>query len=295
MDNAILEKFVSVTIFSFMFAIGVNHSFEHLTTLWRRPQQLLRSLLAVIGLVPLVVVVLLWLFDLPPAVATGLAILSAAPGAPMTYKRAQMAGGDPDYTASLQLTLALLAVLVTPALLAIFQALFELSIIRRVSPVMVIAQVGEVTFLPVIIGLLLQRFAPGLTAVIAGPVQKIAGALFILLLVLIVVILAIAPDLRAMLNLGWLPLAVILIMAAAALVIGHLMGGPPRQQRSALAIACVARNIGLALFIAGLCDYGQQIIPTLLAYLIVGAITALPYSVWNKRQMRATPAPLPGK
>ena len=294
MDNAILLKFVSVTIFSLMFAIGVNHSYEHLTTLWRRPQLLLRSLLAVIGLVPLVVGLLLWLFDLPPAVAAGLAVLAAAPGAPLTYKRTQMAGGDPDYVASLQLTLALLAVLVTPCILAIFYALFELAI-ERVSPFQVMRQIGEVTFLPVIIGLLLQRFAPGFTAVIAGPVQKIAGALFILLLVLIVVILAIAPNLRAMLNLGWLPLAVILIMAAAALVIGHLMGGPPRQQRSALAIACVARNIGLALFIAGLCDYGQQIIPTLLAYLIVGAITALPYSVWNKRQMRATPAPLPGK
>ena len=84
MDNAILLKFVSVTIFSLMFAIGVNHSFEHLTTLWRRPQLLLRSLLAVIGLVPLVVVVLLWLFDLPPAVTAGVAVLAAAPGAPLT-------------------------------------------------------------------------------------------------------------------------------------------------------------------------------------------------------------------
>jgi BASS family bile acid:Na+ symporter len=83
-----------------------------------------------------------------------------------------------------------------------------------------------------------------------------------------------------------MPLAAILIMAAAALAIGHLMGGPPRQQRSALAIACVARNIGLALFIAGLCDYGQQIIPTLLTYMIAGAVLALPYGVWSKRQMR---------
>jgi BASS family bile acid:Na+ symporter len=110
--------------------------------------------------------------------------------------------------------------------------------------------------------------------------------LFVLLLVLIVAILAIAPNLRAMLNLGAMPLAVILIMAAAALAIGHLMGGPPRQQRSTLAIACIARNVGLTLYIAGLCDYGQQVIPTLLTYMILGAILALPYSVWNKRQTR---------
>jgi BASS family bile acid:Na+ symporter len=147
-------------------------------------------------------------------------------------------------------------------------------------------QIGQVTFLPVIIGLLIQRWAPKLGGVIAKPVQKIANVLFVLLLVLIVVILAIAPNLRAMLNLGGMPLAAILIMAAAALAIGHLMGGPPRQQRSTLATACIARNVGLALYIAGLCDYGQQIIPTLLTYMIAGAVLALPYGVWSKRQMR---------
>ncbi|MFY9707444.1 MAG: bile acid:sodium symporter [Desulfobacterales bacterium] len=284
MDNAILQKFVSVTIFSLMFAIGINHSFQQLISLWRQPALLIRSLLAVVVLVPLVVFLLLPLFDLPPAVATGLAVLAAAPGAPLTYKRTQMAGGDPDYVASLQLTLALLAVLVTPCILAIFYALFELAI-ERVSPFQVMLQIGEVTFLPVIVGLFVQRLAPKLASVIAKPAQKIANVLFVLLLVLIVVILAIAPNLRAMLNLGGMPLAAILIMAAAALAIGHLMGGPPRQQRSTLATACIARNVGLALYIAGLCDYGQQVIPTLLTYMIAGAVLALPYGVWSKRQM----------
>ena len=93
MDHPILLYFVSLTIFTLMFALGVNHSFEELTSLWRRPGLLLRSLVAVVFLVPMVVVLLLWVFDLPPAPATGLAVLAAAPGAPLTYKRSQMAGG----------------------------------------------------------------------------------------------------------------------------------------------------------------------------------------------------------
>ena len=43
-------------------------------------------------------------------VIVALAVLAAVPGAPMLYKRTQMAVGDRDYAASLQLTLALLAV-----------------------------------------------------------------------------------------------------------------------------------------------------------------------------------------
>jgi BASS family bile acid:Na+ symporter len=246
---------------------------------------LLRSLLAVIVLVPAVVGLLIWVFDLPIAVATGLAILAAAPGAPLTTKRTQMAAGDPTYAASLQLTLALSAVVVTPLTLAVFYNLFELAT-ERVTPFKVTLQVGEVTFLPVIIGLLIQHFVPRFAKIIGKPVQVIGNVLFILLLVLIVVLLVIAPDFRAILKIGGLPIAAILIMVALALTIGHLLGGPSREQRSVLSIASIARNVGLAFFIAGLSDYGQQFIPTLLTFMILGSLLAVPYAVWNKRQMR---------
>jgi len=112
MDNVIVLSFFTLTIFSLMLAIGINSSLEQLTSLWRKPELLVRSLLAAIVLVPLVVFILLWLLDLPPGVAAGLSILAASPGAPVMAKRSQMAGGDPTYVASLQLTLAMLAVLV---------------------------------------------------------------------------------------------------------------------------------------------------------------------------------------
>ena len=76
-------------------------------------------------------------------------------------------------------------------------------------------------------------------------------------------------------------------MVGISLAIGHLLGGPAGEQRSVLAIASIARNVGLAMFIAGLSDYGQQFIPTLLAYMILGAILAVPYSVWSKRQIKS--------
>lgn len=284
MDNPIILTFVTLTIFSLMLATGVNHSFQQLTSLWRQPGLLLRSLMAVIVLVPMVVAILLQLFELPPAVATGLVVLAAAPGAPLTTKRSQIAGGDPTYSASLQLTLALLAVVITPLILAIFYGLFEFAT-ARVTPLDVARQVGEVTFLPVIIGLLIQHVSPRLAEVIAKPMLILANGLFILLFVVLISLLALKPDLQAMLNLGGLPTAAIIIMVGASLAIGHLLGGPSQEERAVLAIASIARNVGLALFIAGLCDYGQDFIPTLLTYIILGALLAVPYSIWSKRQM----------
>jgi BASS family bile acid:Na+ symporter len=284
MDNVIVLNFVTLTIFSLMLAVGLNRSLEQLTFLWSRPALLLRSLLAVIILVPVVVGLLLRLFDLPPPVTSGLAVLAAAPGAPLLIKRAEMAGGGPNYAASLQLTLALLAVLVTPLILSAFGGFFELPT-ERVTPFEVALQVGEVTFLPVVIGLLIQRISPGIAGRIAKPVRVIANALFLLLFLVVIVLVVVAPDLRAMLWLGWRPTVVIIIMAVVSLAIGHLLSGPPQERRSVLAIASIARNVGLALFIANLCDYGQQFIPTLLTYMILGALLAVPYSVWSKRRM----------
>ena len=77
----------------------------------------------------------------------------------------------------------------------------------------------------------------------------------------------------------------ILLMVVFSLAIGNMLGGPRRDQRSALATACIARNIGLALFIAELSDYGEHFIPTLLTYMILGGLLAVPYAVWSKRQL----------
>jgi BASS family bile acid:Na+ symporter len=284
MDNVIVLNFVTLTIFSLMLAVGLNRSLEQLTFLWSRPALLLRSLLAVIILVPVVVVLLLRLFDLPTPVTTGLAVLAAAPGAPLLIKRAEMAGGEPNYAASLQLTLALSAVLVTPLILSVFGGFFDLPT-ERVTPSEVALQVGEVTFFPVVIGLVIQRISPRIAGHIAKPVRVIANALFILLFLVVIVLVVVAPDLRAMLWLGWRPTVVIIIMVGVSLAIGHLLSGPLQERRSVLAVASIARNVGLALFIASFCDYGQQFIPTLLTYMILGSLLAVPYTVWSKRRM----------
>ncbi|MGI9516884.1 MAG: bile acid:sodium symporter family protein [Pirellulaceae bacterium] len=278
--------FVGVTVFTLMLTIGVNQSFDQLTSLWRQPGILIRSLLAVIVLVPVVALILLWVFDLPPEVATGLAVLAAAPGAPLTTKRSQMAAADVDYITSLQLTLALSAVFVTPCILAIFYAIFELQT-ERVNPLQLVWQIASVTFLPVVIGLLLQRIAPQFVKMIRQPINVIANVLFLLLVVALVVAMAVLPEARAKLLVGWPAITAIVLMAVAALTIGHLLGGPRLDYRGGLAVACIARNLGLAAYIVGLGESSEEMIPTLLAYAVVGAALAIPYSIWIKRILKA--------
>lgn len=279
----LLLIFVTLTIFTLMLTIGVNQSFEDLTSLWRDRTKLLRALLAAVVLVPAVFFVVLHVLKLPMEVASALALLAAAPGAPLTTKRSQMVKADPVYTSSLQLVLALLAIIVTPLLLAIFYASFELSV-DRVSAVQVARQIAVVTFVPVVIGLLLRQFLPGVVSRILKPLNLLANGLVILLVLALVGLLVAVPELRAKLLLGWATVFAILIVAVAAVVIGHLMGGSRKDQRAGLAIACLARNVGLALFIAGLSDNQATVMAPILAYILVGGLVQVGYSVWLKRQ-----------
>ena len=278
---------VTIILSTLMLSLGVSQSFQQLISLWRQPAILLRALFAVIVLVPMTVVVLLWIFGLPPAIATGLALLAAAPGAPMTTKRAEIAAADLPYASSLQLTLGLLAVVVTPLTLAIFYALFELTI-ESVSPIDVASQVISVTFVPVVIGQLLLHFAPKFTALIRKPLIILANVLLVLLVLGSVVLLWVTPELQAGLILGWQATAAIVIMVVGALVIGHIIGGPRMVQRGALATAAVARNFGLALFITGLTENGAASMMTLVVYLLVGVAIATPYALWIRRQVVAS-------
>jgi BASS family bile acid:Na+ symporter len=261
MHAHLLVILVKITIFSLMLAIGLNLSFEKMLSLWRNPALLFRAILAVVVLVPLVVVLLLKLFNLPSEVMIGLALLAASPGAPLTTKRAQLAGARFRYSASLQLTLALLAVLIAPLTLAIFSTLFE-RLSNKVTILEVAKQVTMVQFFPVTLGLLIQKFGTNFAEKIAQPLIFMANSLF-----LVLVVLACIVGLPLMFKVWGLPLVAIALMVIISLGIGHALGGPDDDKRSILAISCIARNVGLALFIAILNEVQQQVIPTLVAYL----------------------------
>lgn len=284
MHNPLILMLVTVTIFFLMLALGSKLSVENILSFWRKPALVFRALLAVSLLVPLEVIVLMKFFHLPPEVTIGLALLAAAPGAPLSTKRSQIAGGSLGYAASLQLTLAILAVFVTPSTLAIFAILFA-DISQKVAILDVARQVMLVQILPVSLGLVINKFAPTFAQKIAQPLTLIADSLFLGLL-----ILACIFGLPLLYKLWVLPLEAIAIMVIASLGIGHALGRFDDDSRSTLAIFCVARNFGLALFIAILNHVEQQVIPTLVAYLILGTCICVPYSIWNKRRLAENPS-----
>ncbi|SDK25406.1 bile acid:sodium symporter family protein [Aliiruegeria lutimaris] len=276
--------FTGIVVFAQMFDIGLRLERGGAAEFLRDPGLVARSLTAALLVVPLAVSVLIALFPLPPEVAIGLVILAAAPGAPLTTRRSEAAGGDRHFVSALQAILAALAMVYMPLVFATFQQMGALDL-PSVGPGKIARQVAAVTFLPLTLGWLFARAAPGCLRRQATLLSKVSKLLFVAFLFAIVLALAFVPDLRGKLMIGWTGVSVIVALAALALASGHALGGPRGDRRAGLAIATVARNLGLALYVAESTPGTLLAIPTILSYALLAILLAMPYSRWTKRRL----------
>lgn len=273
--------FTGIVVFFQMLDVGLKVHPERFATLAKDTPLLFRSLLAALFVVPFVAFLVVWVFDLSLAVAYGLVLLAGASGAPLTTRRSEASGADLTYVSTLQVLLAACAVVVLPLTIAAFQNVLG-SELPQVKPSKVATQVATVTFLPLILGLALKQFASNWLHSWGWIIAKVSRSLFLGFLIVVILALIFAADLRAKLLIGWDGFIAVLILAVSALAAGHLMGGPRSETRAGLAIASVARNLGLALYVAEASPQLAVAIPTILTYALVGFGVSFPYSRWAK-------------
>ncbi len=287
LDSRVVQTLAAMTIFLLMLTLGVQTPEGGIVSLGKQPGLLGRALLATLVLFPLGAGLIGYLFlkGLPAAVPIGLGLvaLAASPGAPLLTQRAIMAGGNVAIATSLQVTLATLAVVTTPLTLLIFTAIF--AEVKASADFLIIAkQVLTVQFLPLGLGLLIRSLGGEVAANIGDLLKTVANTLFIVLLVFLL-----GFSLVTIPTVPWRGLAVIPPVVIFGLICGHLLGGPELETRSSIATGTIARNAGLALFLVAANGVGQAI-PTIIAYMVVGFLTALPYNIWIKRQRQQATA-----
>lgn len=282
LQNRDFNIFIQVVIFLIMFSLGLRLTKAALKEIREHPGSLLRSLISVVILVPLAIFAIgpvLKSLGLSTAVGTGIVLLAACPGAPLLTKRTGMAGGDFEFSAALQLLCGMSAILVTPGILWVYAQFFPNT--REVVEFGAIAkQVAIVQLLPLGLGLGIRVLWSALADEISPRLLAIADVAF-----MVMVLIAVVASLPVIAESGILSIAAITVFAAIALVIGHLLGGPDLSHQSATAVGCVARNVGLALFIATLNAQLLAVLPTIVGYMILGSVVAIPYSVWMKKRI----------
>ncbi len=265
---------IKLAIAAMILAIGSGSALSDLNYLWSRPKLLLRSLLAMYVVVPLVTLAIVDLFPIAPAVKAALLVLAVSAGAPLLPRKVSGIG-DGAYIFSLVVISSLLAIVVVPAWIALLAPYFQPS--ASLSPVDVAWIVGKSFLLPLAIGLILRRAAPAISDKVAAFLLPAGG------LVLILAggaLLALNWDI--VLQVQTYGLLALLTLMLAALSVGHLFGGPSADDRTALAVACATRHVGIATLVATAFP-GVRTLVLVAAYTLCSAVVSVPYLYWRRR------------
>jgi predicted Na+-dependent transporter len=262
-----------ITVFSVMAAIGTtitpSVSIRHL----RSPSLLVRGLVSVLVIVPAIGFVTTIAFGLALPEQVGVVLMAIAPGAPLALRRALASGADEGFAPTLQIAVAILAVPAVPLWVVVGN--WILGTHGFINAAVVARQVILAQLLPLAMGTIVKRVAPVRGARIGIALGR-AGA--ILLLAALVSIL-VNVRYSILLTHFW-PIVGVAIITIAALVLGHLLGGPSPEIRHAMAIAGALRNVGLALLVATTNQTPPEVEVVIISYAITAIIIVSTYILW---------------
>ena len=272
----ILSIAAGATLFAVMFDLGLAIVPGELRWVAQRPVLLVKALFAVLVAVPVLALVVTRALDLPRPVEIGIVLMAISPGAPVALRHSTGAGGHRTFAPALQIAVALLAVVSMPLSIAILNDYYAAQAV--VDPQHLARQVFFAQLLPLGLGMAMNRLANAAAAWVEPRLRRLGSVLLIVLLVLVLI------DIwQVVIGAGWRAVLAIVLVTALALAVGHLLGGPEPATRTATAICSAARNPGLALLVATLNRAPPAITATVLAYLVIAAVTLIPYVVWRRR------------
>jgi predicted Na+-dependent transporter len=214
-----------------------------------------------------------------------IALMAACPSAPLILRKAGKTGGDASLAGLLQVMAAVLAILTVPVLAQAGERLFALDG-WDVLPRHVAHQVASVQLLPLLVGLSLRHLWPEQTRRLQGPLDRVANAL--LLLVLLAVLIRAAPLLLAFAQANLTGLLWMAVVVAASLGLGYSLGGGSADRRHTAALVTSMRNPGLAILLAN--SYAPELPGIklgILTYLLITVLLSIPLICHRRSQLGA--------
>jgi hypothetical protein len=101
-------------------------------------------------------------------------------------------------------------------------------------------------------------------------------------------VLLLAVNIELLIDARWEGFGALVLLMVTALAIGYTLGGPDPDDRTALAVACATRHLGIAVLVATSFP-GPRIVVLISAYIVISLAVSVPYLRWRKRQRVAPP------
>ena len=279
--GVVAEVFLPVALAFIMFALGLGLTFDDFARVAKQPRDFLVGAASQLILLPIVAFILVSIWPLDPEIALGVMIIAAAPGGVTSNILTAFARGDVALSISLTAVISLVCVATIPLIVVFAHNQLIGGNVGDVSVAKTAISVFFIVTVPVLIGLLVRRFAQPFATRFEPWTNRMSTALFVIVLVgaifqqrnNIIPYFAEAGFVTLVLN--------VLMMLLAYTVARAFASGSP--QRAAISIECGLQNGTLAIAISTLLFGGGLTSVPAATYSLIMFSTALIFIIILRR------------
>ena len=269
--NFITDVILPLALAFIMFTLGLGLTFSDFVRVAKTPKNFIIGLISQLIFLPIVALIIVFVWPLQPELAIGLILIAAAPGGVTSNVLTKFANGDVALSISLTAVTSLLSIISVPFIVINSANFFGVSITADISMTGIALKMALVVTLPVIIGMIIRGLAENFISSKINIINKMTGWLFIIVFAAIWI-----EEKDNILNyLAQAGLAVLILnvsmMMLAYFIAKKFVSGIAQQK--CIALECGLQNGTLAVFVATLMfDDLTYMIPTA-AYALIMYIT----------------------
>ena len=280
--NFITDVVLPLALAFIMFTLGLGLSFSDFIKVAKNPKNFLIGLVSQLIFLPIVAIIIVFIWPLQPELAIGLILIAAAPGGVTSNILTSFAKGDVALSISLTAVISLLSVISVPIVLGISIGLISDETLGSISLTGVAFSMFLIVTLPVLLGMIFKASLSYLTKIIEKPAKILSALLFAL--VLIGAIVAERENvIEYFAQTGLVVLLLNILMMVIAFYWAKAFGTGTTQQK-AISLECGLQNGTLAIFVGtSVFGGGLYIIPAA-TYSLIMYVTSLIFIYFIKNR-----------
>tara|TARA_B100000530_G_scaffold40296_1_gene23139 strand:- start:63 stop:914 length:852 start_codon:yes stop_codon:yes gene_type:complete len=245
----IVTKIAPIILALIMLGLGLGLKVEDFTRVFKNPKDFVVGFISQLIILPIVAYLLIIILKTPPEIAIGVMIIAAAPGGVTTNILTKFADGDVALSISLTAVISLISIITVPFIIFTSADLFGITnISTNISMIGIALKMVLVVTIPVILGMLIRKFAENFIAPKVEIFNKLNIIFFIIFFIAafyeerenIISFIAQAGLITLILNITMMIIAYYLAKNFASGI----------KQRKCIALECGLQNGTLAIFVS---------------------------------------------
>lgn len=248
LSSAAISVGLPALLFVIMLGLGLSLRLADFSEVIARPKPLLVGLLCQAIIMPILCFGLVYLSNLPPAIAVGMMLLAASPGGSSAILFTHLAKGDVALSLCLVAITSVMTMLSIPIVAGIALEVFY----GDTKPVTVhfihVLQIFCIAIVPVLTGIFIRSRNPALSNRLEKPIKTLAT-----LFLIVVVLFALITEWRIVVDWGPVVGVTVVIFSLTSLAIGFYVPRLfriARNQAIALALSIGLHNAALVMTLA---------------------------------------------